>query len=160
MPYENRFLREPWITQVGERWLKVYPINIDNEDIDPALVEAAMAYIPNLVAPDDGFNPPCAFAILHLCRGAMFVMVYNWVWRNVLELYGAASGDEYLGCPSEDLTKFVPLQKPMIGCVWELAPMEFERSVWVRHVMTPETPDVDAYNSALMASGPTGFPTL
>jgi hypothetical protein len=43
--------------------------------------------------------------------------------------------------------------------VWELAPLEHERSAWVRHVLTPDEPDLDAYVADQAAPGPVGRPT-
>lgn len=45
-----------------------------------------------------------------------------------------------------------------IGCVWELAPLEHERSAWVRPGLMPASPDLDGYLADEVADGPVGDP--
>lgn len=61
-----------------------------------------------------------------------------------------------LGCPDRDPTHFVPVERPWIGCVWELPPIQHERDAWVRHLLAPDTPDLDAYLVDSLAEGTTG----
>lgn len=46
-----------------------------------------------------------------------------------------------------------------IGCIWELPPLEHERSSWVRHVFAPEKPDLASYLADLFPEGKVGGPT-
>jgi hypothetical protein len=48
------------------------------------------------------------------------------------------------------------LGKPWIGCVWELAVLEHERAAWVRHILSPATPDLDGYLNDLHPEKPIG----
>src|SRR6516164_728908 len=41
-------------------------------------------------------------------------------------------------------------------CVWELPPIGRERDAWVRHMLLPEKPDLDAYLADSMPDGLTG----
>ena len=45
---------------------------------------------------------------------------------------------------------------PWIGCVWELPPLLHERDAWVRHMLTPDAPDLDAYLADSLPEGTTG----
>jgi hypothetical protein len=46
--------------------------------------------------------------------------------------------------------------RPWIGCVWELPPIAHERDAWVRHMLLPDKPDLDAYLADFMPDGLTG----
>ena len=61
-----------------------------------------------------------------------------------------------LGCPDDDPAHFVVLDRPWIGCVWELPPIAHERDAWVRHMLVPDKPDLHAYLADAMPDGLTG----
>lgn len=48
------------------------------------------------------------------------------------------------------------LGRPWMGCVWEPTPLSHERSAWVRHVLQPDTPDLDGYLADALPEGSTG----
>ncbi|WUF40610.1 hypothetical protein OHO28_41960 [Streptomyces europaeiscabiei] len=93
---------------------------------------------------------------------------YSRVWDNVLHFGGAAAGQPVLGCPDGDpalphfsasLEPAAPPRhsdRPWIGCVWELQPIQHERDAWVRHVLAPEVPDLDAYVADSLPGGTAG----
>ncbi|TVZ05531.1 hypothetical protein EAS64_13450 [Trebonia kvetii] len=81
---------------------------------------------------------------------------YNWVWDNVLHMRGAAAAEAALGCTDEDPTHFMPLDRPWIGCVWELPPIQHERDAWVRHMLMPDVADLAGYLGDTMPEGTTG----
>jgi hypothetical protein len=60
-----------------------------------------------------------------------------------------------LGCDDEDPENFKLLDRPWMGCVWELAPFGHERSAWVRHVLRPDPPDLAAYLADVLPEGTT-----
>ncbi|MGB8862348.1 MAG: hypothetical protein WCC60_24045, partial [Ilumatobacteraceae bacterium] len=112
--------------------------------------------LPSLVAAGDG-TPAAGWVVLH--RGAddgAYLLVYSWVWDNVVELHCAAAGQAMLGCNDDDLTHFTETVKPWIGCIWELAVLEHERAAWARHVLAPDTPDVAGYLGDVHRDGPVG----
>ncbi|MFC7647027.1 hypothetical protein ACFQX6_45695 [Streptosporangium lutulentum] len=78
------------------------------------------------------------------------------MWDNVLRFGGAAAGQPVLGCPDDDPTNFVRLDRSLIGCVWELPPILHERDAWVRHMLAPGSPDLDAYLADSLPEGTTG----
>ena len=51
---------------------------------------------------------------------------------------------------------FKALDRPWMGCVWELAPFGHERTAWVRHVLRPDVPDLQGYLADMLADGTTG----
>ncbi|GAA1268532.1 hypothetical protein Psi02_10580 [Planotetraspora silvatica] len=45
---------------------------------------------------------------------------------------------------------------PLTGCVWESPPILHERDARMRHMLTPELPDLDAYLADSLPEGTTG----
>ena len=112
--------------------------------------------LPDLVPEPDG-TPPAGFVVLHRGgNGAAYLNAYTWVWDNVLHMRGAAAAQAALGCPDEDPTHFMPLDRPWIGCVWELPPIQHERDAWVRHMLMPDVADLAGYLDDTMPDGTTG----
>ncbi|MGW3938559.1 hypothetical protein [Streptomyces phaeochromogenes] len=102
-------------------------------------------------------TPAATFVVLH--RGAddgAYLNAYSWVWDNVLHFKGASAGQPVLGCPDRDPTHFIAPDLPWIGCVWELPPILHERDAWVRHMLAPDAPDLDAYMADCLSEGTTG----
>jgi hypothetical protein len=87
---------------------------------------------------------------------AAYLNAYTWVWDNVLECHTSAAGQPFLGCDDDNPANFKELGKPWIGCVWELPPLEHERSAWVRHLIEPERPDLPAYLADALPEGKVG----
>jgi hypothetical protein len=46
------------------------------------------------------------------------------------------------------------LDRPWIGCIWELPPFGHERSASVRHVLDTDRPDLDGYLADVYPDGP------
>jgi hypothetical protein len=157
MAYAQRFLTSHGLLESGGRTIKRYHLNVDDRAIEPAIVEAATAFLPRLLPAADG-TPPASFAILHRGRSAAYLVAYSWVWDNVIECRSAAAAEQALGCPDLDPTHFVELTRPWVGCVWELAPFEHERSAWVRHMLEAEPADLAAYLRDTFPDGPAGGP--
>jgi hypothetical protein len=102
-------------------------------------------------------TPPAGFVVLHRGGdGAAYLNAYTWVWDNVLHMRGAAAAQPALGCPDADPAHFITLDRPWIGCVWELPPIQHERDAWVRHMLVPDAPDLAGYLRDRMAGGTTG----
>lgn len=161
MAFTEKLLRVLSPIEVGGRWIKRYhvagdPVGIDPVGIEPAVEQAAYAILPELLPEPDG-TPAASFVVLH--RGGddgAYLNAYSWVWDNVLHFGGAAAGQPVLGCPDNDPTHFVRLDRSMIGCVWELPPILHERDAWVRHMLAPDHADLDAYLADSLAEGSTG----
>jgi hypothetical protein len=158
MPFVQRFLTAAPELHAGGRRVKPYHVGVSDVPIERQVLDAAEAFLPRLVAPTDEHTPPAAFAIVHRGSDATYLNVYSWVWENVIECRTAAAGSPFLGCPDSDPTRFVVLDRPWIGCVWELGPFEHERSAWVRHILAPEEPDLEGYLADRLVEPMTGGP--
>ena len=158
MAFQEKYLRVPPPITLAGRQIKRYHINNDASEIEPEIEKAAYDYLPNLL-PEPDETPPAAFVVLHRGGdGGAYINAYSWVWDNVISCATAAAGQPLLDCPDSDPTNFVPLQRPWIGCTWELPALGHERSAWVRHVFAPEQPDLDAYLADSLPEGRTGGP--
>ncbi len=156
MSFAEKLLFVPPPLEVGGRQVKRYHVTRDPAGIEPAVEKAAYAFLPSLLPEPDG-TPPFTFVVLH--RGeddGAYLNAYSWVWDNAVHFAGAAAGQPVLDCPDSDPTQFVRLGKPWIGCVYELPPVLHERDAWVRHVLTPERPDLAAYLADSLPEGTTG----
>ncbi|OKI20644.1 hypothetical protein [Streptomyces sp. CB03911] len=156
MAFEEKFLRTPPPIEVGGRRFKRYHVSADPAGVAPEVERAAYAVLPELLPEPDG-TPSAGFLVLH--RGGdtgAYLNAYTWVWDNVLHFGGAAAGQPVLDCPDLDPTHFRVQTRPWIGCVWELPPVTHEREAWVRHVLAPARPDLDAYLADSLAEGTTG----
>ncbi|MET9340002.1 hypothetical protein [Nonomuraea sp. NPDC003804] len=157
MAFLEKNLRSLPPVTLGGRPYKRYHVDCEGHEIEPEVEKAAYAYVPRLVPPpaDDS---PAGWIVLH--RGGdsgAYVLVYTWVWDNVIEIHTACAGQPAVGCPDEDPTNFMTLERPWIGCVWELPPLEHERSAFVRHMLAPEVPDLDGYLADALPAGPVGL---
>ena len=85
-----------------------------------------------------------------------YIVAYSWVWDNVVEVHSCAAGQPALDCPDLDPTNFVEVERSWAGCVWELGVLEHERSAWVRHMLSPDKPDLGGYLYDTVANGPIG----
>jgi hypothetical protein len=159
MTFVEKHLRVPPPIVVDGRHVKRYHVNVDQSPIPAEIEQAAYAMVPSLLAPLDG-TPPAAFVVLHRgADGASYVNAYSWVWDNVIQFASAVAGQAAVDCPDDDPTNFVPLNRPWVGCIWELPALGHERSAWVRHMIKPAPPDLDAYLTDSLPEGPTGGPT-
>lgn len=161
MPFDAKESRSFYGGVVAGRHVKRYEIVTPGLAIDDALRRAATDYLPKLYPDfDDESTPPVTVMVLHRGAAGTYLNAYSWVWDNVLHCRTAASGDQpFLGSYGDDPTDFTELTKPLIGCVWELPPVEHERSAWVRHVLEPRTPDLDSYLADRLEDGLVGHPT-
>ncbi|GII28377.1 hypothetical protein [Planotetraspora mira] len=156
MAFAEKLLWVPPPIEVGGRYVKRYHVSADPAGIDPEIEMAAYAILPEILPEPDG-TPPATFVVLH--RGGddgAYLNAYSWMWDNALHFAGAVAGQPVLDCPDDDSTHFVRLAGPLIGCVWELPPILHERDAWVRHMLTPDLPDLDAYLADSLPEGTTG----
>jgi hypothetical protein len=159
MAFDDRELRIVRPSVVGDHTVKWYHITAGRTPIERSIHEAAQAYVPYLLAPADG-TPPAAFAIVHRAADSVYLMAYTWVWDNVVHCRSASAGSEFLGSVPGRLTEFYDLRNPAwMGCVWELPVVAHERGAWVRHMLMPDQPDLDAYLGDVLTAGRVGAPT-
>ena len=158
MTFTEKFLRARPAIEIAGRSIKRYHVTPSPEGVEREVERAAFAILPGLLPEPDG-TPPATFIVVHHSRSdnAAYLGAYSWVWDNVLHFRGAAAAQPVLGCPDDDPTHFVVIEdRPWIGCVWELPPIAYERDAWVRHMLLPEKPDLDAYLADSMPDGLTG----
>ncbi|SBT41163.1 hypothetical protein [Micromonospora auratinigra] len=156
MTFQDKELTVPGPVEVGGRHVKRYHVDQPDRRLEPAVVEAAYAYLPHLLPEPDG-TPAAGWVVLH--RGAdtgAYLLAYSWFFDNVVQCRIAVAGQPALDCPDDDPTHFVPLAQPGVGCVWELGVLEHERAAWIRHVLAPDAPDLAGYLADSRAEGPVG----
>lgn len=153
MGFSQRYLRPGGVASAGDWRVKQYLVTVTQQPVEAAVTEAAEAYLPKLLpaAAASDPTPRVAFSVLHKGVDAVWLMLYSWVYGEIVHCRGANAG---LDAP----TAFTPLTEPLIGCVWELPALVHERSAWVRHGLQPEEPAVDAYLADFLPGGPVGAP--
>lgn len=142
---------------VGGRPVKRYHLGREGVPISPVIEDRAGALIPAMFAPDDG-TPQVAFTTLFRSGAGSHLNVYSWYWDNVIHARFAGGGVPFLGCPDDNPENLVMLDLPVAGCVYELSVLIHERSAWIRHMLMPDTPDLDAYLADTFSPGPAGLP--
>ena len=156
MAFEEKWLSSHPPVQVGRRHYKRYYVTSATAVVTPEVEKAAFGALPGLL-PEMDSTPPAGFVVLHRGGdGAAYLNAFTWVWDNVLHMRGAAAAQPALGCPDNDPTHFMPLDRPLIGCVWELPPIQHERDAWVRHMLMPSVADLNGYLGDTMPGGTTG----
>ncbi|TWP49523.1 hypothetical protein FKR81_23570 [Lentzea tibetensis] len=157
MGFSEKDLRVLDPVVVNGRHVKRYEVTTPGLVIDPSVRDAAFEFLPKLYPDFADPTPPVTVTVLHKGAAGMYLNAYNWVWDNVLHCRTAASGDQpFLGSHGDDLTSFTVIAKDLIGCVWELPPLEHERSAWVRHMLAPDEPDLAGYLADTFPEGTVG----
>jgi hypothetical protein len=145
MTFTEKLLSSAPPIEVAGRWFKRYYVTTEIAPYTEEIERAAAELLPALLPEPDG-TPPAGFIVLHRGEdGAAYLNAYTWVWDNVLHMRGAAAAQPALGCPDGDPAHFVPVDRPWIGCVYELAPLGHERDAWIRHMLVPSVADLDGY---------------
>ena len=157
MTYRTPMAWHAGTDEIAGRAVKRYHIARDAGSMDPDHERKAAAMIPDMLAPLDG-TPPAAFTVLFRSGAGLHLNVYSWYWDNVLSAKFATGGVPILGSPDEDPGNLVPLELPLLGCVYELGVLVHERSAWIRHMLMPEQADMDAYLADVLPAGPIGLP--
>ncbi|MBO0789214.1 MAG: hypothetical protein J2P33_24395 [Actinobacteria bacterium] len=156
MTFAEKYLRSRPPVEVAGRMIKRYHVTPGPDGAEPEVERAAFEILPALLPEPDG-TPPATFVVMH--RGgdnAAYLNAYSWAWDNVLHYRAAAAAQPAVGCPDDDPTHFIVVDRPWIGCVWELPPIAHERDAWVRHMLLPDKPDLAAYLADSMPDGMTG----
>jgi hypothetical protein len=153
MGFHERVMRSGGVATVSGWQVKQYRLTVTDEQIEPAVLDAASAFLPALLpAPDAADTTPrVAFAVLHKGMNAVWCNLYAWCLEAIVH---CRLGSAPLSAP----TDFAPVSQPLIGCVWELPALAHERSAWVRHMLAGPSPDLDGYLDDWLADGPIGRP--
>lgn len=156
MSFTEKYLRALGPVEIAGRQVKRYHVTTVAAGIENGVQRAAYEFLPRLLPPGDDQTPPASFVIVHRGAGpAAYLCSYSWVWENVIECRTAAAGVPFLGCPDEDPEHFAAISRPWIGCVWELAPLGHERLAWIRHILTPDQPDLAGYLADVLTADTT-----
>jgi hypothetical protein len=153
MAYEERYLTTPAPVTIGKRAMKRYQVNEADRPIEAEIAEAAYAFLPQLLPAATDDHDPAGWVILHRGRDAAYLVAYSWVWDNVVECRSAVAASAFLGCPDDDPTHFVTLDRRWMGCIWEMAPFGHERDAWIRHMLVPDKPDLSGYVADQLPAG-------
>lgn len=157
MAFQHKYVQAFPHVEIGGWQLKPYHVTrAADRPLAAELVEAAYETAAKMLPDTDGEMPPAGWLVLHEGKSALYLCVYAWVWGNVVHARTAAAGEPYLGCPDDDLTHWVVNSTPYAGCVWELPTLDHERRAWVRHLLTPDTPNLTGYLADRLADGPIG----
>lgn len=156
MTFSAKYLRAAGTIRAAARQVKRYHVSAAGEQIAAGVQDAAYDFLPQLLPKPDEETPPGGWVILHKGRAVpAYLVAYSWTWGNVVECRAAVAGIPELGCADHDPEHFQILDRPWMGCVWELAPLCHERSAWIRHVLQPRTPDLEGYLADVLPDGST-----
>jgi hypothetical protein len=153
MGFNDKNLRSLAVVNLPDRQLKRYHIDQASRPLESEVIEAAYHVLPKILPPAET-DLTSGWVVLH--RGSdtgAYIVAYSWVWDNVVEVHSCAAGQPALDCPDLDPTNFVEVERSWAGCVWELGVLEHERSAWVRHMLSPDKPDLGGYLYDTVANG-------
>ncbi|MCT9934604.1 hypothetical protein N5079_30800 [Planotetraspora sp. A-T 1434] len=157
MAFIEKHMRPVGPVRINGRPYKCYHVDSPGHELESEVEKAAYEFAPQLVPPP-AHDSPAGWIVLH--RGGdtgAYLLVYTWSWDNVVEAHVAAAGQPALGCPDEDPTHFIRQTRHFVGCVWELPALEHERPSFVRHMLVPDEPDLDAYMADVRPAGLVGL---
>jgi hypothetical protein len=156
MAFSEKYMRNAGVIEAAGRKVKRYHISTMLGHIPDGIQNAAYAFLPQLLPKPDDETPPGGWAILHKGNAIpAYLVAYSWIWENVIECHAAVAGIPELGSDDENPENFKILDRPWMGCVWELAPFGHERTSWIRHVLEPGLPDLDGYLADVAPDGST-----
>ena len=140
-PYRARPIRFLRRERCGAWRLKVYGIALPGREPRPEFVDAVMELAPEVFpAPaqtDDRYG--VGFVTAHDSAIGGLALYYWWQSANECHYRAYAS-------PLDDPGALTKLDDPGVGCVWELAIVDFESRAWLRDVLdNPDGPDLDRY---------------
>ncbi len=127
--YRPRRISSLGRTVAGGTALKLYAIEAEGASLKPAVVETARDILA-AHAPGPGH---VGFAILHRGEEAVWLLLHWWMEGGILaERLWRAPLDE-------GQAAFEPMDRPLMACVWELVPIDFERDAYVATLMNGGT---------------------
>jgi hypothetical protein len=137
-PRPIRFLRRE---RAGAWRLKLYGIALPGREPRGELVEAAIELAPDVLpspARDEGRHGVGYVTVHDSAIGGL--ALYYW-WQSANECHYRAYAS-----PLDDPAALAKIEDPGVGCVWELAIVDFESRAWLRHVLdNADGPDLDRY---------------
>jgi hypothetical protein len=127
-----------WSEDVPGWLVKWYAISALREVPPPEVHEFAQrAALATLPEPYPGALC-CAFSVVHEDEDGCYVVI-GWWSPNRLILHTKTWLADW-----PDLTP-APAPADATACIWEMVAIAHERDAWVRHVVIPPVPELDAY---------------
>lgn len=140
-PYEPRRIRFRELLRLNGWRLKLYGVSVGKESISEALAASATQVATTVLPtpPATGVRCGAGFVIAHESTSTSYVLVCWWDERNEVH-------QRILSAPADELSQMKAHDSLAIGCVWELSVTDFERRVWIEHILKPAwIPNLDAY---------------
>jgi hypothetical protein len=141
-PYERRAIRPLGLWDEAGWRLKMYGITYRGECPSPELVEAAKVTarhrLPQASLSESAYG--VGFLGVHQGRDSNFVFL-DW-WQDENELH------HHVFVSPHDKPELLEYATPrgLLGCVWDLRVVEFERLAWIDTVLAnPHGPNLEAY---------------
>jgi hypothetical protein len=140
-PHEARPIRFLRRERCGAWRLKLYGIALPGrtprDDLVDAAVDLAADVFPSPAAGEDRYG--VGFVIVHDSATVGFAL-YHW-WQGANECHHRAYAS-----PLDDPSALAKIEDPAVGCVWELAVIDFESRAWLQDVLAnADGPDLDRY---------------
>lgn len=143
-PHRPRPVRFDGLFEIRGWRMKLYGIATPGNEPRAALLDAAVdtaaRVLPQPAIADDRYG--VGFIVVHDAADYGFVLVDWWYGENEIH-------QKLFSASLDDPAALAPHFNEAIGCVWELAVVDFERRAWLEHVLAnPAGPDLDAYLGA------------
>lgn len=150
-PYAPRRFGSLGEWRIGRFRLKAYGINVRTDPglplVAEPIVEAARKHVGRrlAVAERESGHYGLGYVILHEGADAVWLLIDWWIEAEVAcHLLSSAR--------KEAPTAFSPVTRPLLACVWEMAPIAHERDAWIRH-MLKAGPDPAGYLADRLPDG-------
>lgn len=138
-PFRPRPVHFLGLWEIGGWRMKVYGLHAEHHRLLPELVAAAKELAARVLPKEAADAYGVGFVGVHCGRESNVVFIDWWAQENELHHHVFTS----------------PLEKPLelsragdglLGCVWDLQLIWFERNTWVEKVLNnPRGPDLDTY---------------
>ena len=139
--YQKRSIKHLELWEDNGWRIKLYGITHESRQSEPELIAAAKAAAKEHL-PQPAVNPHrygLGFIGIHQGRSYDFVFICYWNYDTELKhisLMRASSSSTLLEPVGE---------QELSNDVWDLRVLAFERDAWVKHVLSADTADADAY---------------
>lgn len=137
--YQPREIKKLSILPHNDINWKQYLIRYNHHEPADALIEAAGRLLTDGDTPVDPSHK-AGFLVIHAGMDMDFILIGYWVNGNelMLKVWKCAPGQT-------DQLMAADLNTSSMACTWDIVVINHERDAWVKHILTPAEPDVDAY---------------
>ncbi len=146
-PYRPRRFRQLGMWTAGPLRLKAYGITSSHGRPGPGqeLQRAAVHHLHRLppIAKAEGHHG-LGFVVLHEGEQGTWLLMDWWAHTDIC--------CQRLSHAEKGSTEFVPVDRPLLACVWESVILSFERNAWVSTMLTA-SPDPQAYLDTRLPDG-------